>query len=133
MADTTDTPSVVVDASCILSRLLPDEKVKTRFSSYFQRFSHGSLIFIAPKLLRYEVANALRSATIQKRIDESIGEELLIEFLKLPILYLEDDVVDTYKVAIELNLSIYDAVYVWLAKKKHIPLLSLDENLSDAS
>jgi len=125
--------NVAIDASFILTRLLPDEKIGSKFSPYFRRFAKRSLEFVAPRLLCYEVANALRSAVLQKRIEDKAGEKLLTYFLTLPIRYIDENFMEAYRIAIEVNISIYDAVYVWLARKERLPLLSLDGKLARAS
>ena len=120
---------VVVDASFILTRLFPDEKYNLRVVSYFDQFSQGKLKFIAPALLKYEIANALRSGVIQRRLVAQIAQVLMREFLKLPITYQEVDFDKILQLAFKKQISAYDAAYVYLAQTKKLLLLSLDRKL----
>lgn len=123
------TKRVVVDASVILAKLLPDEKQSLKVKKLFASFGKKEVDFIAPSLLKLEVANALRSAVNQKRLNQLLADKLLAAFLELPIIYQEVDYREVFKIALERNFSAYDAAYVFLAKKRKIPLVSLDQKL----
>jgi predicted nucleic acid-binding protein len=110
---------VVVDASYILSWLMPDENhPKTRVGQK-----------VAPTLLPYEVTNALRSAVVRGRINEELAQGLLGEFLSWQIEYQAVDSNKVLQIAIEHKLSGYDANYLYLAKKMKCALLTWDEKL----
>lgn len=130
MAVNTDISSqIVVDASAMLAKLLPDEKTLAQIKDYFNLFSRGKISFMAPVLLPFEVANGLRSAVKQKRLTEKTAAKLLDEFLKLDISYRRIDFASALKLAIKNEMSIYDAAYIFLAAGEKIPLLSLDQRL----
>jgi len=122
--------AAVIDASFVLARLFPDEKHTPKVAAYFDRFAQGKLKLIAPQLLKYEVTNALRSALVQKRLTSRTAKQLLQEFLKLPIDYLEVEFEQVLTLAVKYKISAYDAAYVFLVKKKQLPLLSLDKKLA---
>lgn len=122
--------AAVIDASVILTRIFPDEKYTPQLAVYFKRFTQGRLKLIAPGLLKYEVANALRSGVVQRRMIPEIAGKLLEEFLKLPINYLDIDFTKVLATALKYKISVYDAAYVCLAKTKRLPLLSLDRKLA---
>lgn len=131
MAEDIKLPSkIVIDASVILCRLLPDEKQTEKTASYFLLYEKEKLDFTAPVLIKYEVANALKSAVKQKRLSAKLSEMLLCEFLLFSIEYQEVNFQEVLKLALEKNISVYDASYVWLASLKKLPLLSLDKKLS---
>ena len=110
---------VVVDASYVLSRLLPDENhPQTKVGQK-----------IAPKLLPYEVINALKSAVVRGRIDEELAQRLLGEFLNWQIEYVEIDGTEVLALAVKQKLSGYDASYVYLAQKMKCKLLTWDKKL----
>lgn len=111
---------VVVDASYILSLLLPDENLDPT--------SVPSHMF-APTLLPYEVANGLRSATSSKRITLKLATALYQEFNKLPITYKTIDFSQVLKLAIQVKLSVYDASYLLLSRDKNLPLKTYDKQL----
>lgn len=120
---------VVVDASIILAGILPDEKVIEPYKTYFHLFRQKKLEFVAPNILKSEVANGLRSAVLQKRFLGSLVEKIFDRFLEMIIGYSEIDYPQTLSLAIKHNLSFYDASYLYLAKLKKCKLLTLDSCL----
>lgn len=118
--------SVVIDSSAVLARLLPDETSSPKISTAFRKFSNNKLTFVAPVLLKYEVGNALKSASKQKRIATDIAQEIYSEFLTLPIKYTQTNYSETLLLATNNNISFYDASYLNLATLQGIPLLTLD-------
>lgn len=132
MAENTNSPpAVVIDASAILAKLLPDEEQFEQVEDYYQHFAKNELNFLAPTLLRFEVTNALRSAVVRERISAGVAGQLLAEFLKLPIYYEESNFLEVFNIALQHNLSAYDASYVALALSREIGLVSLDRRLAD--
>lgn len=132
MDENTKRPSfskVVVDASFILAKLLPDEKQKFLVSDYFERFAKEKISFFAPSLLKYEITNALRSAIAQRRLTLNLAKKILREFLKLPIDYKNIDFPEVLKLSEKMQISVYDTAYVFLAKTNKVPLLTLDKKL----
>lgn len=130
MAVNTDIPSrIVVDASVVLAKLLPDEKTLAEIEDYFRFFSRGKISFMAPVLLPFEVGNGLRSAVKQKRLTGETATRLFDEFLKLDIGYRRIDFASALKLAMKNETSVYDAAYISLAAGEKIPLLSLDQRL----
>jgi len=124
-----NTKKVVVDASVILAKLLPDEKQSSKVKKLFISFGRREVDFIAPQLLKFEISNALKSAVKQKRLTQLVAEKLLAAFLELPVIYQEVDFLEVLKTALKENLSAYDAAYVYLAMEKKTALVSLDQRL----
>ena len=121
--------SFIVDASFVLSYLLPDEKneyVKEFFSDYQKR----KVDFVSINLLPYEVINGLKSAIIQKRISIAKAKLLIKELSKLDFVLEKIEEIEVLALSISYKISVYDASYLWLAKDKRLKLLSLDENLT---
>ncbi len=121
---------LVVDASIILAWLLPDERekmVNRIFAAYRQKKNH----IYAPKLLIYEFINGLKSAILRKRIDWLKARRAIEVFkqMKFELIDQSGEEVNILKLANKLNLSVYDAAYVALAKKLKIKLMSLDKKL----
>lgn len=122
----------VVDASIILAWLLPDEReemVNRIFASYRVKKSH----IYAPKLLIYELMNGLKSAILRKRIDWLKAKRAIEVFkqMKFDLIDQGGEEVTIVKLANKLNLSVYDAAYVVLAKKLKVKLMSLDKKLQN--
>lgn len=121
---------LVVDASIILAWLLPDEReeiVNRIFAAYRQKKSR----IYAPKLLVYELINGLKSAILRKRIDWLKAKRAIEVFrqMKFELIDQSGEEVNILKLANKLNLSVYDASYVALARKLKVKLLSLDKRL----
>lgn len=120
----------VIDASAILSILFTDEKTPPWLKKSINLFSQGKLKLLAPRILKYEVANSIKSAVLQKRTTEDVAIKLLKKFLLLPISYPNNlDHPSILSLAINKNLSVYDASYLHLSKSKRCPLLTLDKKL----
>lgn len=120
----------VIDSSFILAKLFPDEPTTKVAEEYFNNFSRGSTTFTAPILLKYEIGNALKTGVIRKRISKKKAKRTLEEFLTWPILYVNLDFTGTLNLAIDKNLSYYDASYLYLAKSNNLQLLTLDRKLA---
>jgi len=122
---------IVIDASVILSYILPDEKIPSKIKKVFNNFIDSEVGFMAPTLLKLEVANALRSAVVQKRIRAEIAKKILAKFLELKIQYSSTaNVSSILEIALKNKLSVYDATYLYLSKKENAQLLSLDKKLA---
>lgn len=120
----------VLDASFLLSVLLPDEQ-----GTQFARERSKLLVdednsFFAPKLLEFEVLNSVKSAIISKRIKENLVDDVLNAFHKIRINYLDIDRKKVLSLSITKKLSFYDASYLHLAKANKAKLLTLDKKLT---
>ncbi len=116
--------SAVVDASYILSLLLPDENLSVA--------SVPEKMF-APSLLDYEIISALKSAVMSKRINEKLAVALFSEYQNLPITKKTVDFKQVLAVALKYKLSTYDSSYLVLANDLKLKLLTLDRQLQKIS
>jgi predicted nucleic acid-binding protein len=112
--------SAVVDASYVLSILLPDEN--------FVKDGVPTKMF-APNILDYEIISALKSAVVSKRISEKLAISLFSEYQNLPISKKTVDFNQVLTLALKHKLSIYDASYLLLAKDLQLNLFTLDKQL----
>lgn len=130
MAEIIKFPSrVVIDASIALAFLLPDER-EIKVDVLFKALTEGKTKIFIPKLFYFEVANGLRSAVIRKRISSQLAKKLLENLVKLRLEEKGINWVKTFQIALEKNVSFYDASYLAIARKGKIPLLSLDRLLN---
>lgn len=123
------TSYITVDTSFILAKLLMEENSPSEVDVYFSKFKEVEIDFIAPFLLKIEVANGLRSAYLRKRITQNLAKKVYRKFLEMPIKYIRIDYNKMLNTAITKNLSAYDACFVFLADSKKTNLLSLDKQL----
>lgn len=126
--------TVVIDASAVLCVLLGDEQIPSKIRSSLDDYAKNNLDLVAPTLLKTEVGNALKSATLQKRMTANTAASLYEKFLELPIKYLaEINFLKILKVSLDKKLSFYDATYLHLAQSLKLELLALDNKLNRAS
>ena len=92
---------------------------------------------VVPPLWRLEVANGFQTAIRRKRIDPRYREESLADLRELPIeVDGESDLhvwTSTVTLADRFGLSVYDACYLELGRRRDLPLVSLDLRLHSAS
>lgn len=115
---------IVVDASVLLAFFLR-EKGWRKLSNYMIRTVS---IDHAIKEFYNGVWKAL---ALRKRIDEEDASkvlELFNAYIKKNII-LEDEadyIDDAYKISLEYNITIYDSLYLAQARRKKLPILTLD-------
>lgn len=118
----------VIDASFVLSFLLPDESNKDT-AYLFRSYGKGEIDFVSTYLLPFEVLNGIKTAVKRKRLSKNIALELIKEFLQFEITLEKIDLYQAFLLSQQRNLTLYDASYVYLAKVKSLSLLTLDKAL----
>lgn len=129
MAESINTTSYALDASFVLSFLLPDEHIQ-KVDEIFRRFIEGGITLYAPALLPFEVLNGLTIAVSRKRLKKDQARDLGKTFLQWDIRYEVLPLDSVFELAMDKNLTVYDASYVVLAAKQRIPLLTLDKSIA---
>ena len=123
--------SFIVDAS-ILAAWFLDEKSDRRVEMAFDTVTRVETR--APSLLYYEIRNALLASERRKRITEAMSAAFLRNLALLPIrLEPAGDDVSLMTLARNRKLTVYDAAYLELAKRKGLPLATLDRDLERAA
>jgi len=117
-----------IDASFLLNYLLPDEK-NPQVDNIVNRYIARNINFISTTLLSFEVLNSFHILTLRKRLTDEFARKLAKLFFKLDIICYEIDMYQVFLLAQKNHLTVYDASYLYLAKSKNIPLLTLDEKL----
>jgi len=120
----------IVDASYVLSFLLPDENIK-EVEETFYKLSTGEFRISAPQLLPFEVLNSLKVAVLRKRVTLQAAQELAQYFFNLGIVTLSIDYLKTLDLAQAEKITFYDASYLYLAQSQNLPLLTLDKHLEN--
>ena len=125
----------VLDSSIALALALPDERSE-HADHFFRRIRSGSVLWV-PALWWYEVANALIGAQRRKRLAETERIRLVELYRMLPIqtdTFLDPDAMHRFhSLAVEHELSAYDAAYLELARRKGLGLATLDQRLHSAA
>jgi predicted nucleic acid-binding protein len=97
----------------------------------------GSVELVVPALWHYEINNLLRSAHRRKRLTEEDAREALETLNQVPLV-IEDLPEGPAKkrmlhLALQFDLSSYDAAYLELADRHKIPLHTADTKLKAAA
>lgn len=119
---------ILIDASFVLSFLLPDEK-KDPALDIFLKYKEEKVDLLSSPILKLEVTNGIKSAVKSKRIDKKVALTLMEDFLNIDIEYIEINLTETFELALKEDLSAYDASYIWLSQKENIPLFTLDKKM----
>lgn len=124
-------PALVVDASVSAAWFLPDEA--TPFTEAALTATAGGEVWV-PALWWLEIGNLLLSAQRRKRIDAAKRLELVAAAEGLRLRVDREPVslrsIDT--LAERHGLTSYDAAYLELARRRGLPLATLDKALLDA-
>lgn len=123
---------VVIDASIVLAWILPDERFMESANELFAKSVGGETSFTSPALLFYEVINAIRSAFLRKRLSKNQVARAIKQFTNIDI-RLENQSKSEKEIvnmAIELELSVYDASYIYLAKTLAADFYTTDQILA---
>jgi predicted nucleic acid-binding protein len=125
----------VLDSSIALALALPDE-TSEHADHFFRQITSKSVLWVPP-LWWYEIANALIGAQRRKRLTERDRMRLIELYRMLPIR--TDTVLDSdamyrfHTLALEYELSAYDAAYLELAQRRGLGLATLDKRLHSAA
>lgn len=124
----------VVDSSFIAKLVMPDEVTPEALALAPALFAAGT---VAPALLRFEFANLLRSNVRRGRIAVTSLDRLYGTFQSMPIdLFWSDSHAITREIlqlAVEHELTAYDAAYLELSIRLNATLVSLDADLVKAA
>lgn len=120
--------TLVVDASVVVKWYVP-ERDHEPARAIRDEYINGQHSLIAPSLLPYEVVNALRyCGPVDDESVLTVAETLpqygidLIPF---------DRIQDVAAIALDADITVYDAAYVALAAQREAPGFTADERLLD--
>jgi predicted nucleic acid-binding protein len=124
---------MVVDASVAVKWHLSDEEDAEAAVELLTRFGEGDIELVAPDQIRYEVPNAIAVATIGQapRLSQEQGREAIGEFVGLGLPTIADNelVTAAYPLVHQYGIAFYDALYLALALRLSIPLITADRRL----
>jgi predicted nucleic acid-binding protein len=126
--------SLVLDASITLSWYFEDERSPAANALLDQVNDTGAL---APVMWRLEVANGFQMAIRRKRVDADFRDRAIEQLMLLPVTidFGTDAFVwtTTLWLADRFGLSVYDASSLELARRRQLPLATLDAALAHAA
>lgn len=115
----------MIDASALIAFLLREEGWRDLVKYMVRTISVDHIV--------KELYNAVWKASIKQRKLSAENVTKIMQLFKSYVgknLILEDEkdyIDDAYKIALEYTITVYDALYIALAKKKGLPLLTLDK------
>lgn len=107
---------------------MPDENLDA-VNAVFESHARGEVDLLAPLILPFEIINGIRYAVSSKKLTKRIARNLIDDFLDIEIGLSEVDFKEAFAISLRKNYSIYDASYIYLAKKHKVKLLTLDKKL----
>jgi predicted nucleic acid-binding protein len=121
--------TVVVDASVAIKWLLEEE------GSEAARRLAADEVMVAPELMLIECANVLRTKTRFGQLDEALSRQALLALEAMPMRWapIRPYVAAAHAIAIELNRSAYDALYLALALSERAVLVTAHQRFASAA
>jgi predicted nucleic acid-binding protein len=125
---------LILDSSATLAWIYGDETTEAIRRVFDAIADNGALV---PVLWRLEVANSLTMAVRKRRIDPDFRRAALADLAMLDIT--TDPQTDSYawtdtlNLADQFRLTVYDAAYLELARRRMLPLATLDQELRTAA
>ena len=124
--------AIVVDASVVAAHLLPDEGNREAVATILARLDKED--GVVPPIFRYEIRNILLMAKRRKRIDDRQLQQLLAELTDFALV--EDAAgndANMFDLADRMELTVYDAAYLEVAKRRQASLATFDTELARAA
>lgn len=126
--------SLVVDSSVALSWCFEDERTTTT-KALLERV--GETGAVVPQHWPAKVLNGLMMAERRQRIDATHRQRMAGFLRDLPVTLDPETTIQvwgaTQHLAARFRLTVYDAIYLELARRRHLPLASLDRELCRAA
>ncbi|MSQ27871.1 MAG: PIN domain-containing protein [Dehalococcoidia bacterium] len=121
----------VVDASVAAKWHLRYEDNADKALQLLRNFTFGSTILFAPHLIRYEVPAAIANAARgpSPRLQPAVARRAIEAFLAMGVRTLDDDdlLLDAQTLVHRHGCAFYDALYLALAERLSLPVLTADE------
>lgn len=124
-------PHIIIDSSVALKWFLPKEEFLKQALDIKQLFESRTISISIPILFFYEVNNILKNNVANERINHLDAPKMLQALMDLDFtIYSTSELfIETFKTAVEFNITSYDASYVALAKNLQIPFYTADTKL----
>jgi len=118
---------IIVDASVLIA-VVVNEPNKQQLVEITREAE-----LIAPLSVHWEIGNAFSAMLKHQRVTLAQAIEAIEAYAKIPVRFVEVELVDSLTLADELELYAYDAYLLRCAVKYRSPLLTLDKKLIQAA
>lgn len=118
----------VVDTSALIRLFIPDGAIPDGLEKFLRGVERGTNTAVSPELLLVESANVISKKRRINEISETESIQLLTDILSMPIRYFSHGplIPAAFDLAMEYNVSLYDAVYLALASEQGAVLFTAD-------
>lgn len=122
----------VVDTSAFLRLFIPDGDIPPGLEEFFRGAERGENMAIAPELLLAEAGNVVNKKRCQGVLAPGEASGLVRLMRNMPVRYVSHDelILSAIQLAEERNLTVYDALYLALARQKNARLFTADTQLA---
>jgi predicted nucleic acid-binding protein len=114
---------IVIDASVLIA-VITNEIDKQKL---IEKTDQAELI--APLSVHWEIGNAFSAMLKRQRVTLEQAVKAIQAYLKIPVRFVDVELIDSIAIANELNLYAHDAYLLRCAEKYRSPLLTLDQKL----
>lgn len=126
--------TVVVDTSALIRLYVPDGPVPDNLESYISSALSSETTLIIPELALADFAQVLWKKEQAGYLTESEVDEIMAAFMNLPFeIFSHYEILpNALSLARDNALSVYDALFLALAKNKNAELITADQRLKEA-
>lgn len=117
----------VADCSILIKLFVPENESKSAVL-WSKGWRAGKFEVTAPELVIAEFTNVIWRKVRKKEISNSIGREIIKDFMKLPLRIVNHSVLveAAFNLAVGHEITVYDALYAALAYRLNAPLVTAD-------
>lgn len=125
---------IIIDASVAIKWYVRAEVDAEKAIEMLLDYENGKINLIAPSLFYYEIANAVNTAVLRKRITEYEGQDIIKDLMATDLITLAEAefIPSAYFYARKYNISVYDASYLAIAKEHNAPIYTADRKFYNA-
>lgn len=125
--------SIIIDASVALKWFFENEDDQDKANILLQNIRDGKLQLVVPDIWWYEITNVFRSSIKSGKMSLKNVKMHLKDLRELNLVTVDFiSIMDlTCQIAVKLDISVYDASYVVLAKSQKYPFYTADKKLLD--
>ncbi len=118
--------TLVLDTSVAAAWYLPETFAEAA-RAWQARLLDGQVRLIVPSLHYWELANVLRTYVRRAELEAGLAAEIYALHLDAPLEVVEPERADVLKIALELDTTAYDAVFITLSRSLGVPFLTAEK------
>ena len=115
----------VLDTSVAVAWYLP-ERFAGAARKWQRQLLENRVRLLVPALHFWEIGNVLRTYVRRAELDAALAQEVYALHLDAPLEVVEPERGDVLATALEMDATMYDAVFIALARRHGIPLLTAE-------